>query len=192
MKTMSTTDSTAEARGSWKSKLKHVKIYIIRHITSGSEMQHGAKHRGSESEKLTSRANLFDWGEFLLALHGERAQIRLHVLQQFLHRFGTARRHLWRCLRQNSLKKLYTLRNAGAQSPPTHPPLGYNPLLLYSLPLEKKIKTPRSIDTVSHFFSASGACAQEGSDDTGIRSPSSQHVHVSFEERHRYSKFLFL
>lgn len=37
---------------------------------------------------------LFDWREFLLALHGERAQIRLHVLQEFLHRFRTAGRHL--------------------------------------------------------------------------------------------------
>ena len=52
------------------------------------------EHRGGGSVKLTSRANLFDWGEFLLALHGQRAQVRLHVLQQFLHRFGAAGRHL--------------------------------------------------------------------------------------------------
>lgn len=37
---------------------------------------------------------LFDWRKFLLALHGQRAQIRLHVLQEFLHRFGAAGRHL--------------------------------------------------------------------------------------------------
>lgn len=37
---------------------------------------------------------LFDWREFLLALHGQRAQIRLHVLHEFLHRFRAAGRHL--------------------------------------------------------------------------------------------------
>lgn len=82
--------------------------------------------QGTGLMKLTSRANLFDWGEFLLALHGQGAQVRLHVLQQFLHRFGTAGRHLWRRLRQKRInlggrnfKK--GLRNAGAHySLPTH------------------------------------------------------------------------
>ena len=72
------------------------------------------KHGTTEA---STPANLFDWGEFLLALHGKGAQVRLHVLQQFLHRFGTAGRHLvvssvknqshtsnrWTTLRHNEL-----------------------------------------------------------------------------------------
>lgn len=50
--------------------------------------------RAGHLQKLTSLAHLFDRREFLLTLHGERPQVRLHVLQQFLHRFWAAGRHL--------------------------------------------------------------------------------------------------
>lgn len=48
----------------------------------------------ARQSKANYQANLFDWREFLLALHGERPQVCLHILQQFLHRLGTAGRHL--------------------------------------------------------------------------------------------------
>lgn len=147
------------------------------------------ENQGTGLMKLTSRANLFHWGEFLLTLHGQGAQVRLHVLQQFLHRFGTAGRHLWRCLRQKRInlggrnfKK--RLRNAGAHySPPTHSQQGgYNPQIVHSAPMERKIKTPRSIDTGSH-FSASRVGAERSSDVTGRRCSSSQPADISFAEQ---------
>lgn len=82
-----------------------------------------SQHLARCSTRLRTQTNLFDRGEFLLALHGERPQVRLHVLQQFLHRFGAAGRHLWRRLRHKSSQERLTFTSGvGAQSPPPpHP-----------------------------------------------------------------------
>lgn len=58
---------------------------------------------------------------------------------------------------------------------------GYNPQIVHSAPMERKIKTPRSIDTGSH-VSASRVGAERSSDVTGRRCSSSQPADISFAE----------
>lgn len=127
--------------------------------------------------KLTSRLTSLTGGNFFLhSMDRDRRSVCM-----FSSNFFTASGLLvdiFDGVFDRNLEKLQTIRNAGAQSPPAHPQREYNPSLLYSAPLERKIKTPRSIDTVSH-FSASGARALESSDDTGICSSSSQPVDIS-------------
>lgn len=148
---------------------------------------------GNGSIKLKHPPHLFDRREFLLTLHGQRPQVRLHVLQQFLHRLGAAGRHIFDGVFSNKISRnLKTSRNAGAQPPP-QPPIHRGDIIRsssYSPPSEKKIKTPPSIDTLSP-FSASGAC-EERSDDTGIRSPSSKPADVRVTGEHRFCTFGFV
>ncbi len=151
---------------------------MIKNIQSNSQMRQAAEHWGNGSVKLTSRLTSLTGGNFFLhSMDRDRRSVCM-----FSSNFFTASGLLvdiFDGVFDRNLKKLQTIRNAGAQSPPTHPQRGYNPLLLYSAPLEKKIKSPRSIDTVSH-FSALSARAQESSDDTGICSSSSKPVDISF------------
>lgn len=152
---------------------KYVQIYIITTTKWESHLRQAAEHRGDCSVKLTSRLTSLTGGNFFLhSMDRDRRSVCM-----FSSNFFTASGLLVDIFDgafDKNLKKLQTIRNVGAQSPPTtHPQREYIPSLLYLPPLQKKIKTPRSIDTLSHFSAMSG-------DDTGICSPCSKHGDISF------------
>lgn len=104
---------------------------------------------------------LFHRREFFLAFHGQRTQVRLHVFQQFSHRFGACSRHFPFSVFQQTVTK----RSAAANSwyglnlsrwklyePPHKRPLTQ----IFSLPMSKidditdiHFSSPRTLD-ISH------------------------------------------
>lgn len=169
---------------------KDVKSIFTNFNHSHSQMAQPPGNQGNGLMKLTSRLTSLTGGNFFLhSIDRDRRSVCM-----FSSNFFTASGLLvdiFDGVCDRNLEKLQTIRNAGARSPPTHPQQEYNPLMLHSAPMENKIKTPRSIDIVSH-FSASSVRPQESSDVTGISSSSSEPVDFSFVKQHRSHLCLFL